>query len=379
MKLLYILNQRLPIEKAYGLQVAKMSEAFADRGLEVELVIPTRRDPIKQDFFSFYSIKRNFKFKKLFSPDFYFPGKLDRVAVAIKSFISALVLIFYSFFKKVDLIYSRDELPLYFLSFSKKNLVFEAHRFSKKRALFYQRFKKQNLRVVTVSQGLKDDFVRFGFKSQGVLVAHDGVDLEEFNIDLNKDEARLELNLPLDKKLIGYVGQLRTMGMEKGINLAIKSLKSLPGNVILVLVGGDKKLIDIYKELSRKDNLEGRIFFVGQVGHKLIPVYLKSFDVLLMPFPKTHHYVFYMSPLKLFEYMASQRPIVATDLTSVREILSQENSVLVKSDDSEAFAQGVKKILDDSQMADRISERAFEDVKNYTWQKRAEKILDFIK
>ena len=378
MKLLYIANQRLPVEKAYGLQVAKMGEAFAAFGLEVSLIAPTRKDPIKQDFFSFYSIERNFRFKKLFSPDFYLPGKLDSLAVVIKSFISASVLAFYSVFRKADLIYSRDEFPLYFLSFFKKNLVFEAHRFSKRRIFFYRRFKNKALKIVVISKGLEKEFINFGFNQKNVLIAHDGVDLKKFDLDLDKSQARLKLDLPEDKKLVGYVGQLRTMGMEKGIDLAIKSLKSLPDDLDLILVGGSGEDIDFYKTLAEKENLAERVLFKGRISHDSIPLWLKAFDALIMPFPFTKHYAFYMSPLKLFEYMASRRPIAASDLPSVREILDEKNSILFNPDDQVSLAEAVKKIFDSPDWAGKMADQAFEDVKNYTWQKRAEKILDFI-
>src|SRR3989338_3868760 len=99
-KLLYLSNLRLPTEKAYG-------------------------------------IKRNFKIIIIPAVDFYLSGSLDKFSVAVKSFISALFLAFYGFFSDADFIYSRDEWPIYFLSFFKSNLIFEAHRFSLKRKSFY--------------------------------------------------------------------------------------------------------------------------------------------------------------------------------------------------------------------------------------------------
>ena len=379
MKLIYLVNQRLPIEKAYGLQVAKMCEAFVELGIKVELVAPTRKDPIKQDFFDFYSIDRSFVFKKIFSPDVYLPGKLDRIAVSIKSFISGLVLVLYSIFRKIDFIYSRDELPLYFLSFFRKNIFFEAHKFSKKRSRFYKRFKKVGLRVVVISGGLKNEFISFGFKPNNILVAPDGVDLKEFDIDVFKEEARRKLNLPQSKTLIGYVGMLKTMGMEKGIGLLIESLKFLPQDTLLVLVGGRKEDIDFYKKLSGNKNLSGRVLFVGFVKHSLVPLYLKAFDILTMPFPPNQHYAFYMSPLKLFEYMASKRPVVATDLPSIGEILNEKNSVLVEPDNPLSLADGVELLLGNQNLAESLANQAFRDVKNHTWQKRAEVIFEFIK
>lgn len=380
MRLIYLVNQRLPIEKAYGIQIAKMCEAFAGLGLDLELVFPRRGNPskTKKNVFDYFEVKKNFKEVMLPSLDFYLPGKLDIIAVSLKSFLSAFQLFLYSVLKKSDIIYSRDELPLFFLSFFKKNLVFEAHKFSKKRGLFYRRFKKKKLKVITISQGLKNEFLKFGFKFEDVLVAPDAVDLEAFDIGISKESARKELNLPESKKLIGYVGQLRTMGMKKGIDDLISSLKFLPEEVSLVLVGGNKFDIDFYKKISENKNLNERILFIGRVKHSLIPFYLKAFDVLTMPFPFNQHYALYMSPLKLFEYMASHRPIVATNLSSIQEILNEKNSVLIEPENPKNLAEGIKFTLENESLVENLANQAFQDVKNYTWNKRTSKILDFI-
>src|SRR3989344_8828898 len=166
----------MPTDKAYGIQIAKMCEAFAVQGLDVKLIIPARNNSIGKDVFDYYGIKRNFKLIKLYAPDFYLSGKYDKFAVIVKNFISALILSVYVLFKKSDLVFSRDELPLYLISFFGKNLVFEAHRFSSHRSRFYQRFKKSGVKMVVISAGLKDEFIKFGFKPDKILIAHDGVD-----------------------------------------------------------------------------------------------------------------------------------------------------------------------------------------------------------
>lgn len=383
MKLLYIANQRLPTEKAYGLQIAKMCEAFADNGIKVRLLMPTRKNQIQDDVFKYYNIKRNFEIKKIYSPDFYLPGKLDRAAFWGKNLISAIILSARSFSEKFDLIYVRDELSAYLLSYFKKNIFFEAHRFSGSKKFFYKRFKKTGLKIVTISGGLKNEFARFGFKPENILVAHDGVDLKEFDVKQTKAESRTKLGLPQDKKIIGYVGQLKTFGMEKGVGDLIKAFNIVKTNhpdALLVIVGGEGRVLEDYKTFASGQNIgENEILFVGQKRHELIPFYLRAFDVLAMPFPYNTHYAFYMSPLKLFEYMASERPIAASDLPSVREVLNFKNSVLVKPDNPTELAIGIKKILDNESYSRQLAEVAFADVLNYTWQKRAQNILNFIK
>ena len=87
---------------------------------------------------------------------------------------------------------------------------------------------------------------------------------------------------------------------------------------------------------------------------------------------------YYTSPMKLFEYMAVGRPIVASHIPSIAEILNEENSVLVKPDDPEALARGIRFVLENNEFAEKISSQAYIDVQKYTWEARAKLISDFI-
>jgi glycosyltransferase involved in cell wall biosynthesis len=97
-----------------------------------------------------------------------------------------------------------------------------------------------------------------------------------------------------------------------------------------------------------------------------------------MPFPWSEHYAYFMSPLKMFEYMAAGRPIVATDLPSAREILDDKSAVIVKPGDAEDLARGILKVLRDEEAAAFLAENARAKVKNYSWDERVKNILKFI-
>ena len=88
----------------------------------------------------------------------------------------------------------------------------------------------------------------------------------------------------------------------------------------------------------------------------------------------------------MFEYMASGRPIIATDLPSIREVLNDSsassgrgNAIIVKPDNPEDLARGIKTALENKELVNKISAQAFEDVNKYTWEKRTGDILNFIK
>jgi len=116
-----------------------------------------------------------------------------------------------------------------------------------------------------------------------------------------------------------------------------------------------------------------------------VPRYLKAADVVVLPNSRNSRqkrfsiYSRYdTSPIKLFEYLASGAPIVASDLPSIREIVSEEEVFFVKPDDPQELAQGIERLLTDQEFARTLSSRALERSKEYTWEKRAKKIVEFI-
>ena len=102
-------------------------------------------------------------------------------------------------------------------------------------------------------------------------------------------------------------------------------------------------------------------------------------DVLVIPSPNVLFYAFYASPLKLFEYRASGRLIIASDLPALREILNDKNALFFKPDSASELAQAVKMLKSSHTLGYHLSQQALADVQQYTWQKRAKNILNFIK
>ena len=80
----------------------------------------------------------------------------------------------------------------------------------------------------------------------------------------------------------------------------------------------------------------------------------------------------------MFEYMVAQRPIVASDLPSIREVLNRNNAILVQPNSPQSLSQGIETALKNTGFSDKISRKAFEDVQKYTWPKRAQNIIEFI-
>jgi len=142
-----------------------------------------------------------------------------------------------------------------------------------------------------------------------------------------------------------------------------------------VFVGGADKDVENY----RKNNQLSNVLFLGQKKKEHIPKILKCADILLLPnIPVSEESFKYTSPIKMFEYMASKKPVIASDLPSIREVLNKENSVLVESGNPEEIISSINKLLGNQDLYNKIAKQAFSDVAQYTWENRAKKILKMI-
>lgn len=370
--ILYIANLRLPTEKAYGIQIAKMCEAFYQTGLDVELVYPARKSHIRASFENFYGIPQKIKVTCLKAPDFYLPSKLAIIAFVIKNLISSVRLFFYALGRPADIYYSRDELTIVLLSFFRTNLSFEAHRFSSTRRFLYRRMRNAGIKIVVISKSIADRFIQDGFRREDILTAHDGVDIDNFNINVSKSESRRKLGLSQKDIIILYAGHLFSW---KGTDVLAQAARHLTA-ITFVFVGGTEKDI---KTFRKNFGILPNIQIIGQRPHGEVPLFLKAADVLVLPNSANQAISFYTSPLKLFEYMASGRPIVSSNLPSIAEILNKENAVLFNPGDIDALVDRIRYLLEHPEHAHSIALKALEDVKNYSWHNRAQRIINFLK
>ncbi|PIR41640.1 MAG: hypothetical protein COV31_00170 [Candidatus Yanofskybacteria bacterium CG10_big_fil_rev_8_21_14_0_10_46_23] len=373
MKLLYLASQRIPTEKAYGIQIVSMCRALS-KFCSVQLILP-RRGQGKLDLFQYYKVTPNFLVRYVTPPDFYLPGALDRLAFWLKQLISAFVLVRTALRSDYNFIYTRDELVIWLLSFSRAKSIFEIHRFSTAKIFIYRRLIKKNTPIVAISQGIKDDLVNFGFSEDLILVAHDGVELDKFMLNETKidiKKSRADLNIPLDRKIVMYIGKFEK---GKGHDLVLRSARSLSQkrpDIKFVMVGGDEDLPE-YKKVWPE------VIFLGPQPYSDLPTNQKLGDVLVIPNSgKNIVSARYTSPLKLFAHMASNRPIVASDVPALKEIVDETMVAFFKSDDPGSFSEAVIKVIDTPNYADRIKRTALEEVKQYSWANRAEKIIKFI-
>mgnify|MGYP001345594998 CR=1 FL=1 len=147
--------------------------------------------------------------------------------------------------------------------------------------------------------------------------------------------------------------------------------------------GGNENELKDKRSINSLINLR----YMGYISHTRAMQIMKTVDVLLMPYQKSvsigaegHDTAGWMSPMKMFEYMATGLPIISSDLPVLKEILKDgENSILVPPDDINCWVKALDKVLNNASLAEKIGACAHQEYKeNYTWTKRAARLIEII-
>jgi len=386
--LIYLANSRLPTEKAHGLQIVQMCEAFVQVGYTVTLVTARRRNTAAlrsgPDLWTYYGVKRCFAFRRVPCLDLLeiAPSRLQPAAFLLQTLTTLFTLWFWLLSRRAEVYYTRDLFigALMVLTRPRSKLVYEMHQVHSSwlGRRIQSLIARRAAAVIPITAHLGEKIRALGAKR--VLVAHDGIRQARFENMPPQAEARAEIGWPSDAFIVGWVGRLHLMGADKGVGTLVEALQQVEG-VTLALVGGPDEMADALHRQWRARGLdESRFLFAGHVPPDRVPVYLSAFDVCAMPHPWTDHFAYATSPIKLFEYMASGRAIIASDLPGFVEVIRHEESaLLVPPGNAAALAAAITRLRDDWALRQKLADRARTLVfSQYTWSARAKCIRAFI-
>ena len=249
-RLLYISLMRLPTEKAHGLQIMENCDAFTAAGCDVTLWVARRWNTRElrrvSDPFSYYGLSSTFAVRRIPCIDIFplFPadGLGARLAFYLLLLSYALACAVLLLFTRADIYYSRDELILALLTRLKaeRSLAYEAHLYSPlERGAALQRYVASRVgSVIAITQRLREDLIDERQAAPArTIVAHDGIRRARFAELPSQAEARQQIGWSVDAFIIGYVGRLHTIGLDKGVGNLVEVLASVDG-AHLALVGG---------------------------------------------------------------------------------------------------------------------------------------------
>lgn len=381
-RILYFADIRFPLERANGRQSFETCRALAAAGHSVRLVV--RPDTMRpgRDPYLFYGVERveNFTISRVPS----LPGTTLRRGAYVASALARTVS------SAPDVIFTRDlvlaDLVLTLPKSLRPPLVFESHGYAPVVALErptalsggpvasarkLKRLTRREARVwnraagyVTLTrvhqQELED---RFGPRVNSAVVP-DGVNLAE---------RRALAGPPTGPFTITYAGHLYPW---KGVDVLVAAIAAIP-EARLRIVGGQPGEHDHVRldRLARECEVLDRVTLTGWLPPSSVAAELAQSHVLALPNTQTLVSERYTSPLKLFEYMAAGRPIVASNLHAIGEVLrDNENALLVEPGSPEAFAAAFLRLKHDAPLAARLAAQAFEDAAHYGWDARADRL-----
>jgi glycosyltransferase involved in cell wall biosynthesis len=367
MRILYLSTSYVPSRSASSVHVMKMCAALAREGHAVELVTkftPSRQESGVADDFAFYDVPDDFSLTKLSRP----PRRGGGLVFlhAVRRLLSQR--------REVEIVYSRDFVAAWLAARSGHRVIFEAHglpqgrfaRFAAKRLLASSGLE----RVIFISRALERLWHADGFLSSttATLIAHDAS--EPLPADARGSKSG---RVPLR---VGYVGHLYS---GRGVELILKIATELP-DMEFYLVGGSESDLTAWRAMP----LPGNVVFHGFSPPSELPALYQTFDLLLMPYQRSvgvrsgrSDTARWMSPMKMFEYMAAGRAIVSSDLPVLREVLEHEsNAILVDPEDPDAWRRAIERLAADESLRTRLGKRAVEDFEqHHTWTARAKSVL----
>ena len=351
--LYYVAELNLPNKSAYSIHVLKMCEAFSKLGFNINLLIINHKN--KNQIFKSYNIKNKFQISSILNKSI----KL--------SFVSRIIFslkILFDNSNKNSIFISRSIVFALIASLFKKKVIIELHHeitgFSK---IFYFLLKNlnliNNLNYIFLNKRLNKIY-KIDFKKS--IILDDAVKIEDF---------KLKKSIKYKKTCV-YIGSFfEGKGVEQILRLAL-----LNKNINFHLYG-DKQFLKISQKIKNV-----KIF--NFINYNKIPETLSKYEIALMPYQKrvkgrsSIWLEKYMSPLKMFDYLAARMIIIASNLEVYKHILKNNyNAVLVKVNDDKLWSQKIQKLFKHNGKKNRLINNAYKTAEKYTWEKRCKKIINF--
>ena len=268
-------------------------------------------------------------------------------------------------FKKFIVLDFNDLIGEYTMEIIKIN----KNNFKAKIILMIQKIIIKNVNIlIVITSYIKKYAINIGVKDDKIKIIPNGVDIRLFNPNIKGNLSYIN-DIIKDKKICMYTGRIDTWA---GINI-IQQLSNKFRNdypeILFVLIGSENDLVQNFSNL---------IVF-KKIQYEDIPKFLSFADVILVPFPE-RDFTHAASPLKLFEAMAMGKPVIASGLSGIKEIISHlENGVLIDSNDINEWYDAVLFILNSNSSSKKMGENARYTVEQkYNWDLLSQEYDNFI-
>ena len=378
MKITCISTSRIPSDTANSIQVMKACHALAQLGHEVQLLVPELSDSASaggRAARSFEALAEHYGLSTPFEIA-WLPAdpRFKRNDFAWRAVRRAAA-------QHAALVYTWTGQSAVFALLQRLPVAYEIHDLPTGRIgpLWFRAFTRLpgRKRLLPITQALRRALAaRFSaLPSRQVVLAPNGVDLEQYADLPSAPEARRQLALPSQPTVLCaghlYAGRGATLFMDLARQFS---------QVSFVWVGGRSEDVSAYRQEAERAGLHNATF-TGFVSNRRLPCYQAAADVLLMPYARTiagssgGNSADICSPMKMFDYLAAGRAILSSDLPVIHEILHENNARFAQPEDLPDWSAALARLLSDENLRLRLGAQARSDAVQYTWRARAARIL----
>ena len=374
MKIVCIAASFIPSNAANSIQVLKAVHALAELGHEVTLLVPGDKAVPWEALQAHYGLRT--PFKVIWIPENLTFRRYDYAFKAVRRAKSLQPDMIYTWVLQAAVLSLGRGIPT----------LLELHDRVTGRLgpWLFKRFWRSETpqRVLTNTEALRGVLIEtfdLTDRADQILVGPNGVELERYANLPSPDEARYSLGLP-EGFTAGYTGHFYT---GRGMALMLALAKDLP-EVNFLWVGGQPDDVALWQRRLEAEGVQN-ITLTGFVDNAVLPRYQAAADVLLMPYGTQiagsggGNSAEIASPMKMFEYMAAGRAIIASDLPVIHEVLNEERAVFCPPEDAAAWQKSLRELFSDPARRASLAAAAREAVGAYTWTARAAHALTGMK
>lgn len=373
MKIAFITTSVIPSSTANSIQVMKVAHAHRALGQSVRLWAPDFGSTTWEQLADQYGLAEAFEVAWLpFTPS---RKQYDFCWNAVRAAIEW----------GADVIYTWSLQAAVFALLQKRPVVMEFHDFPMGRigpTLYrgWMRMSGKKLILTTtkaLADGLEKRF-RIPIPSQQLQIAPNGCDLERYAHLPEPGQARRELCLA-ENFTVGYSGHFYA---GRGMDLLIAIAIGLP-DVSFLWVGGKPEDVQLWRQALERENIRN-ITITGFIPNSRLPLYQAAADVLVMPYgtrisgSSGGEISAVINPMKMFDYLAAGRALVASDIQVFHEVLHEGIAVICPPDDSGAWIKAITSLRDDPEKRAHIGTNAKQEAVKYSWTRRASNTLDLL-
>lgn len=224
---------------------------------------------------------------------------------------------------------------------------------------------------ICVSETMRSYFILEGTRPEKVLTISNGADMEQFNPARRSPELLSKYQLT-DKVIIGFIGSFHAWhGVENMIH-AIGHVFMKYSNVAFLLIGQGGAMRDKLKELAQEKQFASRIILIDYVDYAAIPEYVATMDICLALYPNLPF--FYFSPMKVYEYMASGKAVIASRIGQIEDIIqNNENGLLYEPDQTDRMTAALEYLIENPARRTQIGESARKTIEQmHSWKHKAQ-------